>query len=177
MEQQGARRRSTDFMRGRKLGERDHLMVINKPKIRPDWMNEAQYEAAPASITVREFKAAGKVMVTTLNCPKSYPKVALKLLYQSRWQVELDLRNIKDTLQMNILSCKTPEMVRKEIWVYLLAYNLIRMMMAQQRIGNRSGRIEPRAVKRRPKAYPLLTVPRNEAREKVMKYGRPSKLK
>ena len=222
MEQQGARKRSTDFRCGQKLGQRDHLIVINKPKIRPDWMSETQYNAAPASITVREFKAGGKIMVTTLNCPKSHPKQALKSLYQSRWQVELDIRNIKDTLQMNILSCKEPEMVRKEIWVYLLAYNMIRFMMAQsalladisprtisfknslqlslialqlpqflddeilktffhmmaqQRIGNRPDRIEPRAVKRRPKAYPMLTIPRNVAREKVKKYGHPKKVK
>ena len=123
---------------------------------------------------------------------------------------------------MNILSCKTPDMVIKEIWVYLLAYNLIRLMMAQsalladitprsisfkhclqlwllyvqkidvldqdqlatlfllmsqQRVGNRPGRIEPRAVKRRPKAYPLLTKPRVQAREEVRKYGHPKKLK
>lgn len=222
MEQQGARKRSTDFRCGQKLGQRDHLIVINKPKIRPDWMTRTQYDAAPASITVREFKAGGKIMVTTLNCPKKHPKEALKSLYQSRWQIELDIRNIKDTLQMNILSCKTPEMVRKEIWVYLLAYNLIRLMMAQsalladinprsisfkhslqlwsmtlqlplilddemletlfnmmaeKRIGNRAGRIEPRAVKRRPKAYPLLMQSRNEARNKVKKYGHPKKLK
>jgi len=130
--------------------------------------------------------------------------------------------HIKETLGMNILSCKTPEMARKEIWVYLLAYNLIRLMMAQsalmaditprcisfkhclqlwlawmqhastlgdeqlqtlfllmaqQQVGKRSGRIEPRAVKRRPKAYPLLTRPRHQARENVRTYGHPTKLK
>ena len=222
MEQQGARRRTTDFRRGQKLGKRDHLIIINKPKIRPGWMTETQYDAAPASITVREFGAGGKVMVTTLACPKNHPKDALKLLYQSRWHVELDIRNIKDTMDMNVLSCKTPDMVRKEIWVYLLAYNLIRLMMAQsalladirprtlsfkhclqlwliylqqpqnldddlleslfqmmaqQRVGNRAGRIEPRAVKRRPKAYPMLMIPRGGAREKVKKNGHPKKLK
>ena len=136
--------------------------------------------------------------------------------------MELDIRHIKDTMGMNILSCKTPEMVLKEIWVYLLAYNLIRLMMtqsalladitprsisfkhclqlwligaqsidtldqqqlysllllmSQQRVGNRPGRIEPRAVKRRPKAFPLLMKPRAQAREEVMKYGHPNKLK
>ena len=55
----------------------------------------------------------------------------MKALYQSRWQVELDLRHIKATMGLGILSCKTPEMAEKEIWVYLLAYNLIRLMMAQ----------------------------------------------
>lgn len=222
MEQQGARKRSTDFRCGQKLGERDHLIVINKPKIRPDWMSEAQYNAAPDALTVRELKAGGKLMVTTLICHKSHSKEALKSLYKSRWHVELDIRNIKDTMGMNVLSCKTPERAIKEIWVYLLAYNLIRLMMAQsalladieprsisfkhclqlwlnymqhsqglddenlgilfqmmaqQRVGDRPGRIEPRAVKRRPKAYPLLMKPRNEARAEVKKYGHPKKLK
>jgi len=137
--------------------------------------------------------------------------------------VELDLRNIKTTLGMETLGCKTPAMAIKEIWAYLLAYNLIRLMMAQaalladclprqlsfkhtlqiwiawgrvrigaasddrigglfvliaqQKVGNRPGRIEPRAIKRRPKPYPLLTQPRELAREYVRKYGYPKKLK
>ena len=222
MEQHGSRKRSTDFRCGQKLGERDHIIVVNKPKLRPDWMNEAQYNAAPDSITVREFKAGGKIMVTTMSCHRSYPKDVLKSLYKSRWHVELDIRHIKDTMGMSILSCKTPEMVIKEIWVYLLAYNLIRLMMAQsalladieprtisfkhclqiwllymqhshclddhglkglflmmaqQRVGNRPGRIEPRVVKRRPKAYPLLMKPRNVATAEVRKNGHPKKLK
>lgn len=222
MEQHGSRKRSTDFRCGRALGQRDHLVVIPKPALRPDRMSEAQYHAAPDSLTVREFKAGGKIMVTTMTCPKRHPKAALKSLYQSRWHVELDIRHIKDTMGMSILSCKTPDMAIKEIWVYLLAYNLIRLMMAQsalladlqprqisfkhclqlwlsylhhsarldddmlvallqlmaqQTVGNRPGRIEPRAVKRRPKAYPLLTKPRNEARAEVKKNGHPKKLK
>jgi len=222
MEQHGSRKRTTDFRRGHKLGERDHLIVIDKPKIRPDWMSEAQYNVAPDSLTVREFKAGGKIMITTLSCQKIYPKEVLKTLYKSRWHIELDIRNIKDTMGMNVLSCKTPQMAIKEIWVYLLAYNMIRLMMAQsalladieprrisfkhclqiwltyllnsqglndenlhvlfhimsqQRVGNRPSRIEPRAVKRRPKAYPLLTKPRDKARAEVKRNGHPQKLK
>ena len=222
MEQQGARKRCTDFRRGQKLGERDHVIEIPKPKVRPDWMSVAQYEAAPESLSVRELKVGGKIMVTTLLRHRRYPKAMLKALYASRWHIELDIRHIKDTLGMNVLSCKTPEMGIKEIWVYLLAYNLIRLMMAQsalladikprtlsfkhclqlwlhyvqhlryvdednneglfmmmaeQRVGNRPGRIEPRAVKRRPKPFPLLMKPRDVARAEVMKYGHPKKLK
>ena len=222
MEQHGARKRTTDFRGGQRLGECDHLIVINKPKTRPDWMSDSHYNAAPDSLTVQEFKAGGKTMITTLSCHKSYPKEALKTLYKSRWQIGLDIRAIKDTMGMNVLSCKTPEMAIKEIWVYLLAYNLIRLMMAQsalladitprsisfkhclqiwlmymqnsqglndkdiehlfqimaqQRVANRPGRIESRAVKRRPKAYPLLTKPRDEARAEVKKNGHPKKLK
>ena len=94
-------------------------------------MDQDTYDRTPATLTVREFKADGKIMVTTFLCPKVASKSALKVLYRSRWNIELDLRNIKTTLGMDILSCKTPEMAIKELWVYLLAYNLIRLLMAQ----------------------------------------------
>ena len=221
-EQQGARRRSTDFRRGRRLGARDHLIELPKPKIRPSWMSEEDYDSAPERLTVRELYTGGKILVTTLLCPQHTPKAELKALYRQRWHIELDLRNIKTTLGMDRLSCTTPAMAEKEIWIYLLAYNLIRVMMAQaavlaeclprqisfkhtvqlwihwhrsgrdcdeerrttlliliaqQRVGNRPGRIEPRAVKRRNKPYPLLTKPRSAARAEVRKHGHPKKLK
>jgi len=131
MEQHGSRKRTTDFRCGKMLGKRDHLIVINKPKVRPNGMSELQYNCAPGSLTVRELKAGGKIMVTILMCPKAHPKEGLKSLYQRCWHVELDIRHIKDTMGMNILSCKTPDMIMKEIWIYLLAYNLIRLIMAQ----------------------------------------------
>lgn len=130
-EQYGARKRSTDFRTGKKLGERDHLIVLNKPKKRPDWMSQDEYDHVPATLKVREFQAGGKVMITTFVDPKEAPKSALKILYRDRWNVELDLRNIKTTLGMEQLRCKSPEMAMKELWVYLLAYNLIRLLMAQ----------------------------------------------
>ena len=160
-------------------------------------------------------------MVTTFLCPKQAPKAVLKALYRRRWNVELDLRNIKTTLGMETLRCKTPEMAIKELWVYLLAYNLIRLLMAQAalladqiprqlsfkhtlqiwiswqqrgggthdavsinalliliaepRVGLRPGRLEPRAVKRRPKPFPRLTKPRQVAREEIQKNGHPKK--
>jgi hypothetical protein len=77
------------------------------------------------------FQAGRKIMVTTFLCPKDAPKSILKVLYRSRWNVELDLRNIKTTLGMEHLRCKTPDMAIKELWVYLMAYNLIRLPMAQ----------------------------------------------
>jgi hypothetical protein len=219
-EQYGARKRSTDFNQGERLGARDHLIEWTKPK-RPDWMSPYEYEQIPATLKVREFKAAGKVMVSTFLCPKKNPKKVLKALYRRRWNVELDLRNIKTTLGMEQLRCKTPEMAVKELWVYLLAYNLIRLLMAQAalladqiprqlsfkhtvqiwmawqqhgcgthdaacihallvliaepRVGLRPGRIEPRALKRRPKPFPLLTKPRHTAREEVRENGHPKK--
>jgi hypothetical protein len=93
-------------------------------------MSKEAYQTAPPSITVRECRTAGRVLVTTL-CDPSIRKSELGELYQRRWQVELDLRNIKETMGMNVLSCKSPAMAVKEIWVTLLAYNLIRLLMAQ----------------------------------------------
>jgi len=222
MEQMGIRKRVTDFRRGKRLGTRDHLITLHKPKSRPDWMTDADFQAAPDTLTVREFKAGGKIMITTLTCPGDASKAELKTLYKQRWSVELDIRHIKETMGMDVLSCKTPQMVLKEVWVHFLAYNLMRLLMvqaalvaettprsisfkhclqlwlafsqqldtsndeqmsvlliliAQQQVGNRPGRIEPRAVKRRPKPYPLLTVPRRQARETVRKFGHPKKLK
>lgn len=221
-EQHGSRNRMTDFRRGKRLGERDHLIVLPKPVVKPGWMSAKAYAQAPETLTVRELRTGGKTLVTTLLCPKQTSKAELKRLYRDRWHVELDLRNIKTTLGMERLSGLHPSMAIKEIWVYLLAYNLIRMMMAQaarhthrlprqlsfkhavqicialpyhrylilqedkrcvlfeliaqQRVGDRPGRIEPRALKRRPKPYPMLTQPREIAREKIRKYGHPVKL-
>jgi len=130
-EQQGSRRRSTDFRCGQRLGPRDHLIELRKPKIKPVWMTQTEYDQAPDRLKVRELRTGGKILMTTLLCPKRTSKAALKRLYRDRWHVELDLRNIKTTLGMEMLSCRTPTMAEKEIWVYLLAYNLIRLLMAQ----------------------------------------------
>lgn len=222
-EQHGSRQRSTDFRCGQRLGPRDHLIVLQKPVIQPGWMGNAAYEQAPRTLTVRKLRTGGKTLVTTLLCPTQTSKVDLKRLYRDRWHVELDLRNLKTTLGMERLSCLHPDMAVKEMWVYLLAYNLIRLLMAQaasyalllprqlsfkhtvqisialpqydnlilnddkrcllfqliaqQRVGDRPLRIEPRAIKRRPKSYPLLTQPREIARAKIRKYGHPEKLK
>lgn len=120
-EQHGGRKRSTDFSKGEKIGVRDHLIVLPKPK-KPDWMSQYEYDQAPATLKVRELQAGGKIMVTTFLCHDETPKHVLKALYRQRWNVELDLRNIKTTLGMEHLRCKTPEMAVKELWVYLLAY-------------------------------------------------------
>ncbi len=94
-EQYGARKRSTDFRCGKRLGPKDHLIVWTKPK-RPDWMSPEEYAAVPETLTVRELKVGGKILVTTFLCPKDTPKNMLKALYWRRWNVELDVRNIKD---------------------------------------------------------------------------------
>jgi hypothetical protein len=94
-------------------------------------MSQYEYDQVPATLVVRELQAGGKILVTTFLDPKETSKRAVAALFRYRWHVELDLRNIKTTLGMEHLRCKTPEMARKELWVYLLAYNLIRLLMAQ----------------------------------------------
>ncbi|WP_295881895.1 IS4 family transposase [uncultured Thiohalocapsa sp.] len=96
-QQYGARKRSTDFKTGERLGARDHLVVLEKPSRRPEWMTPQEYAQAPATLKVREFAAGGKIMVTTFLDAKAAPKKKLKVLHQRRWNVELDLRNIKTT--------------------------------------------------------------------------------
>jgi len=130
-EQHGARKRVSDFRQGERLGPTDHLIRLPKPIRKPDWMMQKDYDCAPAYLTIRELKVNGKILITTLLSHKVYPKYELKLLYKQRWHIEVDLRNIKTTLGMETLSCKTPEMAEKEMWVYFLAYNLIRLLMAQ----------------------------------------------
>jgi len=70
------------------------------------------------------------VLITTLRCPKITKKSALKSLYKNRWHIELDIRNIKMIIRVESLSCKTAAMFEKELWVYILAYDLVRILMA-----------------------------------------------
>ena len=216
--------RRVDFRRGQSLGCRDHIVSWPKPA-RPDWMDRDTYASLPNALEVREVEVVirrdglrpVKLMVaTTLLDVEEYGPQDLAGVYWQRWQGELDLRSIKEALQMGELRCKTPAMVRKEIWTHLLAYNLIRGMMSQaasehgrkpcqisfkgavqtlnafqpvlselrdgletyrrlllaivsHQTGNRSGRIEPRAKKRRKKNYPVLTRPRHLARKCLAK--------
>ncbi|MCA9259066.1 MAG: IS4 family transposase [Planctomycetales bacterium] len=131
--------RTVDFRRGRRLGDYDHVVRWRKPtSIRAvDWKT---YKSLPEYITVREvlvrvaepgFRTRSLVVVTTLLDPWKTSKEDLAELYRARWNNELDLRSIKSTLQMHHLRCKTPELVHKEIWTHVLAYNLIRTIMAQ----------------------------------------------
>jgi len=217
--------RKYDFRRGRRLGVEDHVVVWTKPD-RPDWMDEAAYRRMPAELRVRElrfkvvqpgFRVDELVLVTTMVGAEPYSKEELADLFLQRWHIELDFRSIKCALKMDILRCQSPEMVVKEIWMHLLAYNLIRGVMAQaarahgraprrvsftgawqtmkafheslvgaspadrqrlvavmlkaiagHRVGDRPGRVEPRANKRRPKKQRYLNEPRREARKRLM---------
>lgn len=128
-EQNGAR--ITDFRRGHSLGTRDHIVRWPKPVARPEWMTPEQYASAPDELTLREVKVAHRVLVTTLLDHRRVSKDDLSVLYARRWNVELDLRNLKTTTGMDVLSCQTPQMNEKQLWVHLLAYNVIRLLMAQ----------------------------------------------
>jgi hypothetical protein len=215
-------RRRADFRTGRRLGRDDHVVVWGRPP-RPDWMDEATHAALPRTLQVREvrvrvaqrgFRTRVFVAVTTLSDAVAFPRGDIAVLYRMRWLAELDLRSLKETLRMGVLRGHSPEVVRKEVWAHLLAYNLVRGLMARaaaeagvlpvqlsfagavqavnafaavwrgaspgdreevcgrlraavaaHRVGERPNRTEPRAVKRRPKAYPLLEHPRAEARK------------
>jgi hypothetical protein len=209
--------RNYDFRRGHRLGEGDHIVELVKPPI-PKWMDQETYDSIPETLELREMKSDHKdehgdevIIVTTLLNPETYPRSEVLGAYRLRWNVELDLRSLKTVMGMDILSCKSPEMIEKEVWTYILAYNLIRQLIcqapekhkveprrisftgaiqtfnaflplinvgppefskrmydamidiiAQHKIPNRPGRSEPKAVKRRPKAYPRLTKPRSQ---------------
>jgi hypothetical protein len=221
-------RRPCDFRRGRRLGQQDQIVTWLRPK-RPPWMDEATYDQIPETMEVRQvrirvgqrgFRTRVLEIATTLLDPDTYTKSDIGILFRQRWHAELDLRSIKVVLGMDMLRCKTPEMVRKEIWMTLLGYNVIRALMvraaaahpcdprqlsfkgalqtlvefaprlhegspqhrrwlwmilldsiAGDEVGERPDRIEPRARKRRPKQYPLLTIPRQQAKAALLKAG------
>ena len=130
--------RSTDFRTGERLSKDDHLIFWTRPR-RPKWMSAEQYAALPGELTLREvrirvaqpgFRTKSLVVVTTLLDAEEYPPEEIALLYRRRWQAELHLRSLKIVLQMDHLRCKTPERVRNEFYTHLLAYNLIRGVMA-----------------------------------------------
>ena len=218
--------RATDFSRGTKLGHEDHLIEWHRHRNRWKWMSRETFAALPRVLLMRElrvrvakrgFRTKEFVVVTTLVDAREYPREELAGLYRARWHAELDIRSIKQTMRMDVLRCKTPDLVRKEIWAHLLVYNLIRGAMAEaarrhnvmprqislqgarqtlkafraelnrvptraalalteavlgaiayHRVGDRPDRVEPRVVKRRPKPYPRMQVPRKLARKRLM---------
>lgn len=211
--------RNIDFRKPyKRLGKKDALFWLERPK-KPDWMALDIYESfTPDHIMIRTVKTKARIVVTTLIDAEVYPRTDISALYTRRWNIELDFRSIKTMMKMDILRCKTPDMVRKEIYVHLLVYNLIRALMArtakstgktprdvsfqaakqvlqsaeillllggqemlrrleiqmviiisEHTVGDRSGRSEPRAVKRRSKPFPKLQHSRAQAR-RLKKY-------
>jgi Transposase DDE domain len=221
-------RRTCDFRRGQRLGREDQIVRWDRPA-RPDWMDPATYDRVDATVEVRMlrirvaqrgFRTRVLEVVTTLLDAEIYTKKDIAILYRKRWHAELDLRSIKVALGMDLLLSKTPEMVRKEIWMSLLAYNVVRALLAKAGLahqrevrrlsfkgalqtiqefgpalrdasspgrpwswrallssiaadeeGYRPDRAEPRARKRRPKPYPLLTKPRKQAKAALLRAG------
>ena len=216
--------RKVDFRKAlQRLGRHDALFEFQKGYQQSDILTPEEWAQLPDKITVRIVRFTALIrgrkvrvtLVTTLLDPVLYPAEELIALYQRRWQMELTLRHLKTTMKMEQLRCQSPAMARKELLVYLLAYNLIRCLMAEavaqagvemervsfrgtvdalrnyaaeiraarsQRkrerlwedlvavlaadlVPKRPGRTEPRAVKRRPKAYPLLNKPRRQFKE------------
>ena len=216
--------RPADLRKGKRLGKKDRLFVWDKPSQRPRYLPKALWKAMAKQLSVRVlrfrlqvpgFRVRSVTLVTTLVDPEKYPAEELAFLYAERWRVELWFRDIKTSMGMEVLRCKTPKLVHKELELFFIAYNLIRCLMAEaslrydvgmgwlsfkgtvdslrqfaaaiaqarsrkkhkqlldklleviarDRLPERFGRYEPRAVKRRPKPYPLLNRPRTHFKE------------
>jgi Transposase DDE domain len=214
-------RRKVDFRKARRLSKNDGLFVWTKGCQQSEILSATEWALLPVQITVRivrftatirGFRSRRVTLVTTLLDPKLYPAADLVGLYARRWRLELCLRDLKTTMGMEELRCKTPEMAEKELLTYLVAHNLIRCVIAEavaryqvelERVSfkgsvdalrqysdaiakapnqkmrrqlwedlllnlardlvrYRPNRREPRAVKRRPKPYPLLNRPRRQ---------------
>jgi hypothetical protein len=214
--------RKVDFRKGKRLGPDDQIVVWTKPLQRSPGYTPEAFAALPATLTLRVvryrvkspgFRTEEVVLVTTLLDPIAYPASELAALYFKRWTVELHFREIKVLLGLDVLRCLTPAMIRKEIAMHRIAYNLVRLLMQRASITHhvplarisfkgaldslhhfadaihalaghprqqaalleqllqtiakdllpvRPGRSEPRAKKRRPKNYHLLTSPRRK---------------
>ena len=195
-----------------KLGSKDGLFKLKRP-VKPEWMSQKLYDQMPEDLIIRAVRNKRRIVVTTLLDAEEYPRTEIIALYLKRWHVETDFDVIKTTMKMDMLRCKSPEMVRKEISVNLLVYNVIRALMGKAAVyigktpreisfkaaqetlvsfhqtllgsagdwleekiasmlkiiglhvvGNRPGRSEPRAVKKRPKPHKRLQHPRAQAR-------------
>jgi hypothetical protein len=121
-------------------GLHDQVVESIKPVERPEWMSVEQYQSLPASLVVRAlryrievpgFRTRVVTLVTTLTDAAAYPADALAKLYGTRWRVEEHLKSLKQTMKMDVLKCKTVDGVLKELTMYALAYNLVRVAMVQ----------------------------------------------
>jgi hypothetical protein len=144
--------RAADFRRGCRLGREDHIVTWPRRQEVPAWMSRAEYDTMPRELAIRELRIRVRdrtkrvremVIATTLLDSALYPGDELRGLFRERWHAELDLRTLKTVMQMEMLRTKSPEMVRKEVGMYFLAYNLIRGTMAE---AARAEEIEPRRL-------------------------------
>lgn len=217
-------KRKIDFRRGFKQGGHDQVVAYHKPKRRPVWMSKEEFRECPDFLLIRHvsyevkqkgFRTRRIILATTLLDAMLYSVDDLAALYCRRWQVELDIRSLKTHMQMEHLRCKSPSMVRKEIYAHMIAYNLIRDLIvmtairfdtspkllshkgavqalnafseklnvgannidaleaalyesiAEHPVGDRTPRIHPREIKRRPKNYKLMNKPRHAPRRRA----------
>jgi len=217
-------RRARDLRKGKRLGKNDRLFTWSKPQQKPAYLPKCLWQLIPETLAVRVlrfqlqvpgFRPESVTLVTTLTDAKRYPGEELARLYARRWSIELWFRDIKTSMGMESLRCKRPKMVHKELEMFLIAYNLIRALIAEaaathhltvdrisfkgtvdasrqysiaiaqarsqrrqrelvsdllrvialDQVPARPGRCEPRALKRRPKPYPLLNKPRRKFQE------------
>jgi hypothetical protein len=130
--------RKTTMKKGKIIGDCDKLVTWHKPKKCPKGLSKEEFLTLPSTLTVREiyyyiiipgFRTQRVSLITTLLDKTIYSTLEVLELYGERWNVELNLKHLKTTLGMEVLRGKTPSMVRKEIYVFLLAYNLLRTLM------------------------------------------------
>src|SRR5438105_656034 len=216
--------RPADLRRGKRLGKNDRLFTWLKPPEKPRWLPLSWWKKIPAELSVRVirfnlccsgYRPESVTLVTTLLDAQKYYARDVAELYARRWKIELWFRDIKTSMGMEVLRCKSPQMVHKELEMFFIAYNLIRCLIiqagalnhvapdrmsfkgtvdsvrqfslaisqarskrkqnrliaelleiiARDQVPDRRGRIEPRAVKRRPKAFALLNRSRHQFRE------------
>lgn len=145
-------RRVTDFRRGRRLGESDQIIEWTRPKKCPTWMAAATFAGLPRRFTVRRvayrieangYRTQKVVLITTLLDASIYPVGELAARYNERWQVETSFRHLKQTMRMETLKCKTADGVEKEVWMFAIIYNLVRVTMV--RAGLRQG-VDPERI-------------------------------
>jgi len=124
----------------KQFNENDCLVEWAKPKECPKWITKEQWLEVPKTMTLRQvkvivdipgFRTQNVVVATTLLDNKKYPSATLSDLYRRRWLVELFLKDMKTTMRMDVLRCKTPELVHKELTIFIIAYNLIRSLIFQ----------------------------------------------
>lgn len=211
---------------GNRVGRNDKIITWNRPKTCPRGITKLEFHDLPKTLIIREisysvntpgFRTKSVSILTTLLDTQAFPTTELIKLYQQRWDIELDLRHLKTSMGMDILRSKTPEMARKEIYAFLLAYNLIRSLMfdaattyntppnrlslqgtrhhfnnfinqflsvkeskycrlyrtllkviVHKTVPERPGRVEPRVLKRRHKAFPYMINSRHLLRKKLL---------
>ena len=136
--------RTADFTRGKRLGKGDHVVAWAKPA-KPEWLDRETYDSLPEQLEVREidvrvnipgFRTESLVVVTSLLDNKVDTHSDIAALYRRRWVIELELRDIKTTMDLDVLRRTRPESVRQELWTGLLAYNLIRQSLLQSALAS-----------------------------------------